>query len=252
MRLHKKPWAEPELENSAFFIDPPEEHRGHWRELFARPEQPLHLEIGCGKCVQAAAAAQDQPGVNFIAFDEVRKVLAVGCRVVRAAFGGDDPENLKLVWGEAGTLGDFIAPEDGVERIYISFPNPWDQRTKQHKKRLTHPRQLAEYRSILKDGGEIWFKTDDVELFETSVNEYFPACGFAVTYRTDDLAASGFTPNYVSEHERMFMEEGKAIRFVIAKMEPMTDEQMAALGLKRREVSRTERHGWYGAVRQQE
>ncbi len=48
MRIRRKPWARPELAACPFCIDDPENHIGHWHELFPK-RQPLHLELGCGK-----------------------------------------------------------------------------------------------------------------------------------------------------------------------------------------------------------
>ena len=104
---------------------------------------------------------------------------------------------------------------DEVERIYINFCNPWPMK-KHNKKRLTYPRQLFFYQEFLKDCGEIWFKTDDDDLFEESL-DYFAMCGFTQEFITYDLAASGFAENIVTEHERMFMDQGIKIKFLIAK-----------------------------------
>ena len=83
-----------------------------------------------------------------------------------------------------------FAPEDRVERIYINFCNPWTKRPKYAKRRLTHPRQLMQYREFLVDGGEIWFKTDDTALFTESL-PYFDACGFELRYQTERSARGG-------------------------------------------------------------
>ncbi|MEE1394367.1 MAG: hypothetical protein U0K65_09425, partial [Negativibacillus sp.] len=80
----------------------------------------------------------------------------------------------------------------------------------------TYPRQLFFYQEFLKNGGEIWFKTDDDELFEESLG-YFEMCGFTQEYLTYDLAQSGFAENIVTEHEQMFMDQGIKIKFLIAK-----------------------------------
>ena len=69
----------------------------------------------------------------------------------------------------------------------------------------------------MKDGGEIHFKTDDDGLFEESIS-YFEECSFDITYKTYDLHASVYEPNIMTEHERMFSEEGIKIKFLIAKM----------------------------------
>lgn len=74
-----------------------------------------------------------------------------------------------------------------------------------------------QYRAFLKPGGEIWFKTDNDALF-TASKRYFGESGFEIIYLTDDLHASGFEPNYVSEHERLYAGQGKAIHFLIARM----------------------------------
>ena len=103
---------------------------------------------------------------------------------------------------------------DVIDRIYINFCNPWP-REKHKKRRLTHPRQIMKYKTFLRKGGEIRFKTDDDELFEESL-EYFKECGFELKYITYDLHASGFNENIVTEHENMFTEMGLKIKFLIA------------------------------------
>lgn len=88
---------------------------------------------------------------------------------------------------------------------------------KGHKKhRLTHSRQLEQYRDFLVDGGEVWFKCDDEDLFEDSVG-YFEEMGFAVTWLTRDLHADEPAWNIRTEHEAMFTEMGIPIKALIAK-----------------------------------
>ncbi|MBQ1829545.1 MAG: tRNA (guanosine(46)-N7)-methyltransferase TrmB, partial [Ruminococcus sp.] len=84
------------------------------------------------------------------------------------------------------------------------------------KRRLTYPRKLEMYKSFLSPDAEIRFKTDDDGLFEESV-EYFNECGYEITYITRDLHRSGFEGNIMTEHEKMFSDEGKKIKFLIAK-----------------------------------
>ena len=218
MRMRRKPWTEPELASCPYFIEEPATHRGRWRECF-RADQPLHLEIGCGKGVSTVKLAHENPGVNLVAVDEVRHVLAVSVRNARAEFGDEIPGNLVFSAVDAMRIYDTFSSADGIERIYISFPNPWDERAKHHKRRLTHPRQLFQYREFLKPGGEIWFKTDNDALF-TATKRYMGACGFEIVYLTDDLHASGFAPNYISEHEQLYLRQGKKIHFMIAKLTP--------------------------------
>ena len=74
------------------------------------------------------------------------------------------------------------------------------------------------YRDFLVDGGEIWFKTDDDPLFDDSL-EYFKACGFSLKEMTRDLHASGIAGSYMTEHEKMFSEQGIPIKLLIAVKE---------------------------------
>jgi tRNA (guanine-N7-)-methyltransferase len=210
MHMRKKKWARPELAACSWYTEDGESRRGRWREFFASPEQPLHLEMGCGKGVSTAAMAADQPGVNFVAADLSADVL--GCaRRNAAALCGEQPGNLLLLQTDICFIGGVFAPEDEAERIYISFCNPWTEHPKHAKRRLTHPRQLMQYRTILRPDGEIWFKTDDDHLFDIS-RGYFRVAGFEPVWETEDLHASGFAPNYVSEHERKFSAQGIPIR----------------------------------------
>lgn len=216
MRMRAKKWVKPELAACPYFIDDPENHRGRWAARFSRPA-PIYLEIGCGKGVSTGRMAFDHPEINFLAVDVATIILGVARRNIQAVYGQQPVENLLLTHFDAFWLDRFMAPEDRVERIILSFCNPWSQRANQFKRRLTHPHQLLQYRQILTPGGEIHFKTDDDGLFSAS-REYFKACGFEETYVTLDLHASGYAPNYVTEHEQLFAAQGVPIKFLIARM----------------------------------
>ena len=216
MRIRKKPWAEPELAVCDFFVKEPRNYRGKWAEQFTK-RQPLHLELGCGKCGFAGQMAFLNPDINFMAVDIKSDMLGVGRRNIVNIFQNSDREidNLLLIEQNIEQIDMLIAPEDKIERIYINFCNPWP-RGKHNKRRLTFPKKLRMYRSFLVDGGEIRFKTDDDELFDDSI-EYFKSSGFEITYLTFDLHNSDFTENIMTEHEKMFSAEGKKIKFLIAK-----------------------------------
>lgn len=219
MHMRKKPWARPELEACPYYRLEPREYRGRWRAQFAR-DQSLHIELGCGKGVSTARMVRENPDVNYVAIDLVRDVLGYTKRNIEAAYAGEPVENAVIAALNIECIDQFFAQEDAVERIYISFCNPWSQKKKHEKRRLTHPRQLRQYRAFLCDGGEIWFKTDDDTLFDDSL-AYFHQCGFDIAYQTRDLHASGFAPNYESEHEIKFTSLGVPIKFLIAVKRPM-------------------------------
>ena len=164
MRMRRKAWTEPVIAGCPFYVEQPSARRGHWRELFPR-EQPVWLEIGCGKGVSTARMAHENPGVNVIAVDEVRHVRP--CPSATPA-----PNTATTPWTACAfrpwtpcSIHDTFSRGDGIERIYIHFCNPWDEKAKHHKRRLTHTRQLAQYRDFLAPGGRIFFKTDNDALF---------------------------------------------------------------------------------------
>ncbi len=219
MRIRKKKWAAPELSVCDFFVKNPEENAGKWRDAFKK-NQPLCLEIGCGKGSFAGQFALQNPDINLIAVDIKIDMLGVGRRTIVKLFEEngktqDDIDNLLLVNYNVEQLDKIITPEDRIERLFINFCNPWP-RERHKKRRLTYPRKLEMYKSFLSPDAEIRFKTDDDGLFEESV-EYFNECGYEITYITRDLHQSGFEGNIMTEHEKMFSDEGKKIKFLIAK-----------------------------------
>ena len=218
VHMRKKKWSRPELAACAYYVQEPEEKKGSWADLFPK-RQPLHLELGCGKGVSTAKMAHDNLDVNYIAIDINADVMGCTRRNVEKAYGQDPVENILLTNCHIEYIHTMLDERDPIERIYINFCNPWSSRPKHHKRRLTHPRQLIQYRRFLKEGGEIWFKTDDKLLFNDSL-VYFDACGFERVYVTDDLHSSGFTPNYVSEHEQKYTAQGMKIHFGIFRRLP--------------------------------
>ncbi|MCI8833265.1 MAG: tRNA (guanosine(46)-N7)-methyltransferase TrmB, partial [Clostridia bacterium] len=125
-------------------------------------------------------------------------------------------KNLKLTRYDISRISNMFGESDKIERIYINFCNPWP-RGKHHKKRLTHEVQLNQYAKFL--NGEIFFKTDDENLFNDSI-KYFEEAGFKIINKTYDLHnESIFEDNIVTEHEKMFSDQGIKIKALIAKME---------------------------------
>ncbi len=216
MRIRKKKWAEPELSKCDFYVAEPQELRGKWKDFFHN-DNPIMLEVGCGKGSFVGQMALLNPDVNFIAVDIKLDMLGVGRRNIVSLFGDREVKNIALVRYNVEQLDEILSPNDEIKRIYINFCNPWP-REKHKKRRLTHPRKLRIYRGLLKDGDEIHFKTDDEELFSESL-EYFREEGFEVTTLTYDLHKSDIDPDTtpMTEHEKMFSDEGIKIKYCIAR-----------------------------------
>ena len=218
MRIRYKPWARKELEESKFYREKSEEYKGKWKNEFARPEQPLYVELGCGKGGFISNKAVKHPENNYLAIDLVDPMLGLAKRKIEEVYKEQNKEidNVMLTRYDIERISLILSKEDEIEGIYINFCNPWP-RGKHHKKRLTHTRQLEKYKEFLKDNGNIFFKTDDDELFVHSIG-YFKEAGFEIEKITYDLETEvDFWENIQTEHEKMFTEEGIKVKALIAK-----------------------------------
>jgi len=218
MRIRFKPWARPELEASKFYRDNPEELKNKWIEEFANKENPIHLELGCGKGNFISQLAVQNPTINYIAIDLVDAMLGLAKRKVEESYKeqNKEPNNVILTRFDIERIMLILGEQDNIKRIYINFCNPWPK-GQHRKKRLTHTRQLEKYKTFLTEGGEIYFKTDDDELFQGSLG-YFKESGFEIVAKTYDLHAEPIWENNIeTEHEKMFSEQGIKIKALIAK-----------------------------------
>lgn len=225
MRMRFKPYARPELLATPWHAHEPTANKGRWHEQFARPGQPLHLELGCGKGGFLARLASAHPGVNYLGIDITDKVLILAKRNVERVYTeqGRAVDNVILLSLDIERILTAFDARDTVQRIYINFCNPWNRKLAHKKHRLTHPRQLARYRQLLAEGGEVYFKTDDDGLFADSL-EYFPEAGFEIVWHTFDLHENEPEWNIRTEHETMFTEQGLKTKALIAKKRPLENE----------------------------
>ena len=198
MRIRFKPWARPELEASKYYIDNPEDFKGKWHSLFSN-DNPIYVELGCGKGNFISKLAVNNTDINFIAIDLVDAMIGQARRNIESTYNEAEKEveNVILTRYDIERIFNIFDKTDSVKRIYINFCNPWP-RGKHHKKRLTHTRQLEKYREFLQDGGEIYFKTDDDSLFSDSLT-YFNQSGFEIIDKTYDLE---HTPDFKKHNDR--------------------------------------------------
>ena len=174
-------------------------------QSFFTEERPLHLEIGCGKGAFACGMAAAHPDINLIAMERVADVAVLALeKATRAADTRSD--NLRFLIGNAENLTEWL-PAHSVDCIYLNFSDPW-HKARHAKRRLTYRDFLARYREILRVGGVLRFKTDNVNLFDFSLEE-FAACGLRVENVTRDLHNSPFAVgNIMTEYEKNFSEKG--------------------------------------------
>ena len=219
MRIRYKKWARPELEASSFYEDEPENWKGKWKEHFENSDNLFMLELGCGKGQFISKLALENPNINYLAIDLVDAMLGLAKRNVEQEYkeANLEPNNVILTRFDIERINLILDKQDNVDRIYINFCNPWPK-GKHRKKRLTHTRQLEKYKEFLKTNGEVYFKTDDDDLFQSSLG-YFEESGFEITKKTYDLHKEPiFEKNIETEHEKMFSEQGIKIKALIATL----------------------------------
>ena len=220
MRIRLKKWARPELEASKFYIDNPEEIKGKWKEQFKNKENPIYLELGCGKGKFISQLTLQNPQINYIAIDLVDAMLGLAKREIEQRYNQEQKEidNVILTRFDIQRIDLILSKEDDIKRIYINFCNPWPK-GKHRKKRLTHTRQLEKYKNFLSEDAEIYFKTDDDDLFRASLG-YFEEAGFKIIAKSYDLHKEPIWENNIeTEHEKMFSKQGIKIKALIAKIQ---------------------------------
>lgn len=166
MRIRKKPWADNEFEINDRLINNAERYKGKWSGVFGN-ENPIHIELGCGKGQFITRKSLKNQQINYIGIERHSNVIVSALRKARESGCGS---NLKFINIDVSSLRDYFEPKE-VNRIYINFCDPWPNRKKWAKRRLTHKNFLDIYEYLFDDAGEIFFKTDNRELFEFSLNE---------------------------------------------------------------------------------
>lgn len=172
---------------------------------------PLWLEIGAGKGGFAREMARRTPTVAYVAMERVSDCVVLAAEAAKAEAGGA-PKNLRFLVATADELTRLFAPES-VSRLFLNFSDPWSKKG-YAKRRLTHRRYLAVYFNLLKDGGQLFFKTDNAGLFDFSLEE-LEALGLTCDVVTRDLHASEHNADNVrTEYESYFAAQGVKINML--------------------------------------
>ena len=188
----------------------PKEKRGKWRALFGN-DNPIHLEIGCGKGRFAIGMAEQHPDVNFIAVEREE-----GALIMAAERCQQQPlPNLRFVSFDAAELREVFAPGE-VDRIYLNFSDPWPK-SRHAKRRLTSTEFLSRYEKVLPPQGLVEFKTDNTPLFDFSLEQVKEA-GWTLQAFTYDLHHNKELnkENIMTEYEEKFSSKGNPINKLIA------------------------------------
>ncbi len=185
--------------------------RGSWRQYFGNDE-PIYIEIGCGKGQFALTMAALHPENNYIA------VEGQGSVILRALEKAKKSGLSNIVF-----MNEFIRDieeyfdESELSGVYLNFSDPWPK-DRHAKRRLTHADYLDGYKRILKPESAIEFKTDNDGLFAFTLEEFI-ACGLEIIESTSDLHGSALPARLATtEYEDKFVKQGKHINYCKAKV----------------------------------
>ncbi|MBQ1261138.1 MAG: tRNA (guanosine(46)-N7)-methyltransferase TrmB [Clostridia bacterium] len=182
--------------------------------VFGKSGAPVFLEIGAGKGGFANGMTKAHPECCYFAMERVSDCVVLAAELWQKR-EVCRPDNLRFIVDTADNLTK-IFDTGTVDRIFLNFSDPWSKKG-YAKRRLTHRRYLAVYLNLLKDGGEIFFKTDNVGLFDFSLDQ-IAAIGLTPEVVTRDLHASEWNEgNIMTEYETAFSAQGIKINMLRLK-----------------------------------
>ena len=209
MRLKNIKGASEKILLGKYFINNPSDYKGRWNELF-KNNNPIYIEIGMGKGNFIIKNAVNYPNINYIGIEMYDSVI------LRAVEKTNELElnNLYLIRMDARLIEDIFDKE--IDLIYLNFSDPWPK-DRHAKRRLTSPRFLEKYSNIFKSKNKIIMKTDNIDLFNYSV-ESLKDYGYTIDYLTNDLHKD--KDNIITtEYEDKFINKGIKINFLEATKE---------------------------------
>jgi len=213
MRLRNKPWAEPFLEeNDDLVLRFDENLKDEFENIFGNSNS-LNLEIGTGKGDFIKQLASLNLDKNYIGVEKYSTVLAIAAKKIK---NESELTNVRLMCYDASDI-ELVFKDESLDCIYLNFSDPWPK-ARHAKRRLTYKTFLDKYYMLLKKGGKIIMKTDNLGLFEyslESIKEHgkFKIIDFTYDYEFDK------ENDGMSEYERKFREIGTKINRLVCVKE---------------------------------
>jgi tRNA (guanine-N7-)-methyltransferase len=192
-------------------------YKGKWKEKFFKNENPIIVELGCGKGEYSIGLAKHFPNKNFLGID------IKGARFWRGAKTAIEQQikNVGFLRTQIELIEYVFSPGE-VDEIWITFPDP-QIKYKRTKHRLVNPVFLEKYKKIMREGGSIHLKTDS-EFLHGYANGLIQGMGYTVLSSHHDIygAPEYELPSYVREiktfYENMFLKEEKPITYLNFKI----------------------------------
>jgi tRNA (guanine-N7-)-methyltransferase len=193
--------------------------RGKWNAEFFHNDNPIVLELGCGKGEYTVGLGRRFPDVNFIGIDiKGARMWSGATDAKRSAM-----TNVAFVRTSIELLENFFAPGE-VNSIWITFPDP---QMKKVRKRLTSTRFMQLYRTVLADGGRINLKTDSPFLYNYTRNMCLAnSSAIKIVTDTDNLYANPGTAGSIldirTHYEQQWLDRGLTIKYLAFDLDANT------------------------------
>jgi len=183
---------------------------GKWASEFFKNDNPVVLELACGKGEYTVNLGRIFPKKNFIGIDYKGNRIWRGAKTALE----DGVTNVGFLRIQIETILDYFG-EGEIDEIWITFPDPQPQISRE-KKRLTSPRFLEKYKHILRPGGYINLKTDNDGLYAYTF-EKIEELGLKLYIKTEDLYHSEYADEVLSiktYYEKKYLQDNKNINYL--------------------------------------
>ena len=207
MRLRNVKGAKEKILSSRYNIDNPFDNINNWNKVFNN-SNPIYIEIGMGKGKFIIENAINNPNINYIGIEKFDSVIVRAIEKVEEL----DIPNLKFIRMDATRIDEVFNKE--IDKIYLNFSDPWPK-DRHTKRRLTSPIFLEKYDKVFRDDNIIEMKTDNIDLFNYSVDS-LKEYGYNIEYLTNDLHKEN-VDNIMTEYEERFSKLNIKINKLIAR-----------------------------------
>lgn len=201
------------IETYSNVLQYPEGMKGKWKDFFQN-ENPITLELACGKGEYSLGLSAENPARNYIGVDVKGNRIYVGAKKALA----EDRKNVAFLRIQIGHLENYFAPGE-VGEIWILFPDPFLTKSRA-KNRLTHPRFLAQYEKVLTPGATIHLKTDSRELYDFT-QEVIAEQGCEIVTDYQDIYATGKATGVLAiqtHYEKLHIADGRKIYYLAFRL----------------------------------
>ena len=188
--------------------------KGNWNSIYFKNEQPISVELACGKGDYTIGLARRFPEKNFVGVDIKGDRIWVGSATAME----EKLDNVAFLRANILEIENCFA-ENEISELWITFPDP-RPRDRDEKRRLTHARFLERYQQVLKNGGLFHLKTDDRPFFDFALEQLqaFPVKNLLAT---TDLYAEPLHEEHFgikTTYEKRWLKEGKKINLLRCEM----------------------------------